>query len=39
MSHYSAFSDHELTDLLRSGDRAAFTEIYESIWVSFIFMR
>jgi RNA polymerase sigma-70 factor (ECF subfamily) len=29
MSNYSSYGDSELTDLLKSGDQAAFTEIYD----------
>ncbi|MES2456030.1 MAG: RNA polymerase sigma-70 factor [Bacteroidota bacterium] len=32
MSKYSAFSDQELTDLMKSDDKAAFTELYERHW-------
>lgn len=29
MVNYALIPDHELADLLKSGDRAAFTEIYD----------
>lgn len=32
MAAYSAYTDQELTGLLKSGDRAAFTEIYNRYW-------
>jgi RNA polymerase sigma-70 factor (family 1) len=32
MAAYSSFSDTELTDLLKSDDHIAFTEIYERYW-------
>jgi len=32
MNSLRSLSDAELTDLLRSGDRAAFTQIYERYW-------
>ncbi|RZJ88214.1 MAG: RNA polymerase sigma-70 factor [Chryseobacterium sp.] len=32
MSKYSAFSDQELTDLMKSDDKAAFTELYDRHW-------
>ncbi len=32
MNIYSKYSDNELTDLLKSGDRYAFTEIYNRYW-------
>ena len=32
MSTYLAYSDSELLDLLRSGDRSAFSEIYNRYW-------
>ncbi|MDP3469045.1 MAG: RNA polymerase sigma-70 factor [Daejeonella sp.] len=32
MSTYSTYSDNELLDLLRSGDRSAFAEIYNRYW-------
>ena len=34
MSAYLAYSDCELLDLLRSGDRSAFAEIYNRYWKS-----
>lgn len=37
MTAYSSLSDYELTDLLKSGDQAAFTEIYQRYkWVLFV---
>lgn len=32
MGGYSTYSDKELTDLLKSGDQSAFTEIYNRYW-------
>lgn len=32
MGRYSKYSDKELTDLLKSGDQSAFTEIYNRYW-------
>lgn len=32
MPNYSAYSDQELTDLLKSGDEPAFTELYNRYW-------
>jgi len=32
MGRYSKYSDKELTDLLKSGDQPAFTEIYNRYW-------
>lgn len=32
MNFYRTLSDTQLTDLLKSGDRAAFTQIYERYW-------
>jgi RNA polymerase sigma-70 factor (family 1) len=37
MGGYSSFSDHELVNLLKSGDKSAFTEIYQRYkWVLFV---
>ncbi|MDR3697045.1 RNA polymerase sigma-70 factor [Mucilaginibacter sp.] len=37
MVAYNSLSDHELTGLLKTGDRAAFTEIYQRYkWVLFL---
>ena len=32
MSHYVSYSDFELLDLIRSGDKIAFSEIYNRYW-------
>lgn len=32
MGRYNKYSDKELTDLLKSGDQSAFTEIYNRYW-------
>jgi DNA-directed RNA polymerase specialized sigma24 family protein len=32
MITYSSYSDNELIDLLKSGDQAAYTEIYHRYW-------
>src|ERR1044072_8608614 len=32
MRHYSTYMDQELVDLLKTGNEAAFTELYERYW-------